>query len=258
MADPVTELAKEFLELNNYIVRKETKFYKDKVAKGTASDIDIIAIGRTGISVGGNELKENIVAEVKTGVFDKKEWIDDVYDNKFKHIENPNVSFWQLEKYIPRRELESGNFDKVLFCTATTDTVYNYALTKGIKIVTAGFMIKEIANHFKNSKRWTYYPEWYNYSLIRTIVNYLVFSDTYKDKLKLEDIIWIDPEKKRSKIRNRFVKLNSSFFEKFVWNQTDADVLAKLIIKLAKEGDRLWFKELLQSDSKFWAYLMKN
>ena len=47
MADPTTELAKEFLEFNNYLVRKETKFYRNKELKGTASDIDIMRVHRS-------------------------------------------------------------------------------------------------------------------------------------------------------------------------------------------------------------------
>lgn len=48
MADPTTELAKELLEFHDYLVRKETKFYKSRKLKGTASDIDIIAISPKG------------------------------------------------------------------------------------------------------------------------------------------------------------------------------------------------------------------
>jgi len=63
MADPTTELAREFLEFNNYLVRKETKFYKNKDLKGTASDIDIT----TTRAINARELglKKDIVAEAK-------------------------------------------------------------------------------------------------------------------------------------------------------------------------------------------------
>ena len=44
MSDPTTELAREFLEFKNYIVKKETKFYKNRKIKGTLGDIDIIAV----------------------------------------------------------------------------------------------------------------------------------------------------------------------------------------------------------------------
>lgn len=43
MADPMTDLASEFLYLNKFHVSTEVKFYKNKEQKGTNGDIDIIA-----------------------------------------------------------------------------------------------------------------------------------------------------------------------------------------------------------------------
>ena len=60
MADPTTELAREFLEFNNYLVRKETKFYRNKGQTGTASDIDIIATSPRGMKKGSLRLGRNI------------------------------------------------------------------------------------------------------------------------------------------------------------------------------------------------------
>lgn len=155
MADPTTELAKEFLELNDYLVRTETKFYKNKELKGTASDIDIIATRPKGMKIGELELKENIIAEVKNWQIMKRKTLDKIYKNKFKHIDNRAVSWKQLRKYI-----SSKIFDKVLFCLATTEDVYDYAIKKyEIKVITTGFIVRQIARFFKERGKWTYYPE---------------------------------------------------------------------------------------------------
>jgi hypothetical protein len=253
MADPTTELAKEFLEFHNYLVRKETKFYKSKKPKGPPSDIDIIAISPKRLRKGNFELKENIIAEVKNWQITKKETVDEIYKDKFKYIDKFEVSWKQLKNYI-----SSKRFDKVIFCLATTDDVYNYALKKyGIKIITTGFIIKQIAKFFKESpRRWTYYPERYNYNLIRSIMYYLYKSYQWKDKLTLEDLVWIDP-KEEPRYRNRFVEINSKFLEEFIYYQRTCKVLINLINRLSKERPQ-WFKKQLKSNKKFWAYLTKK
>lgn len=85
MADPVTELAKVFLECEGYVVRKETKFHRNRVAEGTASDIDIVAIGQKGIAVDGVKLKESMVAEVKSWEFMENGRVD-IYAIAFKAL----------------------------------------------------------------------------------------------------------------------------------------------------------------------------
>jgi hypothetical protein len=255
MADPTTELAKEFLEINGYIVRKETKFYKkikNKRPFGTASDIDIIATRSRPIKIGDIKLKENIVAEAKNWEVDSKGTIDDIYNDKFKRVENFKVSWVQLKNFI-----SSKRFDKILFCLATTEKVYKYALKEyGIKIITSGFIIKNIANFVKTSERnWSYYPEWYHYNTIRTILLYLYYTK-YKDKLTLEDLVWIDPKKNRQ-YTNRFVKLNSKFLEEMVYRESSGDIIINIIKRLSKEYP-WWFKKQLKTNKSFWNYLTKN
>lgn len=125
MADPTTELASEFLELNNYLVRKETKFYKNKEQKGTASDIDIIATAPQGVKLDNITFKENIVAEAKNWEVMSKKTLDQIYKRKFKYIDKDEISWPQLRKYISTK-----SFDKVLFCLATTEDVCTYAQRK--------------------------------------------------------------------------------------------------------------------------------
>jgi len=251
MADPTTELAKEFLEFHNYLVRKETKFHRSKELKGTPSDIDIIACAPRNTKIGELELKENIIAEVKNWAIMERETLDEIYETKFRFIDaKPSISWKQLKKYIP-----SKKFDKIVFCLATTEDVYNYALRKyGIKIITTGFIIKQIAKLFKErERRWSYYPEWYNYNIIRSIMYYLYECPKWKDKLILEDLVWIDPGKE-SRYRNQFVEINSKFFEDFVFYQSSSEVFVKLINKYAEKWPQ-WFKKQLKLNKKFWTYL---
>ena len=253
MADPTTELAREFLEFNDYLVRKETKFIKTKNQKGTPSDIDIIAFSPRATDFGEMLLSENIIAEVKNSQITKEERLDDIYEDKFQFIDDePRIAWKQLKRYLPSRQ-----FDKVIFCLATTEEVFKYALKEyEIKIVTTGFIIKQIADLFRNSeRRWTYYPERYNYNLIRAIMYYLYNCYKWKDKLRLEDLVWIDPEEER-RYRNQFVKVNSKFLEEFVYNQTGGKILMDLISRLAKD-DPSWFKKQLKSNKRFWRYLIK-
>lgn len=252
MADPTTKLAREFLEFHGYLVRKETKFYKNKELRGTASDIDIIATRSSHAKELG--LKKDIVAEAKNWEILKKKTLDRIYKNQFKYINDYAISWKQLEKYISTKR-----FDRVIFCLATTEDVYDYALKKyRIKMVTTGFMIRLLAKAFKEkSRRWTYYPEWYNYNMIKCIIYYLFNCYAWKDKLTLEDLVWIDPEKE-GYYRNRFVEVNSKFFEKFVYHQSPPrQVLSNLIEKLANERRR-WLKNRLKSNKKFWFYLTKS
>jgi hypothetical protein len=162
LAEPVTELAKEFLELLNYSVRKDTKFYKNAALSGTASDVDIIAIHPTGVKLNGIELGRNIVGEAKNYEIWDKEDIDDIYSEKFRYADDPAIGGVQLKRFF------NGGFDKVLFCLGTRDPLPKYALdTYGIKILTSGLIVREIARSFRESpKRWSYYPEWYNYNMI--------------------------------------------------------------------------------------------
>jgi len=251
MADPTTELAKEFLEFNDYIVRKETKFQKNKKLQGTPSDIDIIATRPTSKKIGELELRENIIGEVKNWIIDTKDILDDVYNDKFKFIDNyPEESWKQLRKWI-----WSKKFDRVVFCFATTEEVFNHAFEKhNIKIVTAGFMIKKLALFFKESKRSrSYYPEQYNYNSVRTIMRYLYSCHRWKDKLTLEDLVWIDPEEE-PRYRNSFVEINSEILENLIYNQSSWEIFDRLIKRAAKEYPSS-LKRRLRNNKQFWGYL---
>lgn len=257
MADPTTELTKEFLEINNYLVRKETKFQnkvKDADLFGTCSDIDILAISQLGIQRADFQLSKIIIGEVKNYSITSNKKVDSIYDKKFHFFDSrPKFAWAQLRDLIPKKE-----HDKVIFCRATSQQVYDYALKKyNIKIVTVGLMIKLIAEFFKHSDRnWTYYPERYHYNVIKNIMNYLYECYKWKDKLTLSDLVWIDP-KEEPRWRNRFLETNAKFFEDFVYYQTSGDILEKIIKRTAEEYPP-FLKRTLKKNKKFWEYLNKK
>lgn len=251
MADPATELAKEFLEFNDYSVRKETKFQKNRKLVGTPSDIDIIATRPRGIRFNGLELRENIIGEVKNWSILKEEQLEKIYRDKFKFIDDyPDQSWKQLRRWV-----KSKRYDRVVFCFATTERVFEYAMEKHkIKVITAGFMIKDLARFFKGSdRRWTYYPEQYNYNMIRTIMCYLYSCHQWKDKLTLEDLVWIDPNEE-PRYTNSFLKINSATIEELVYNQSNGEILHNLIRRSIRE-DQSWLKSQLKTNKSFWKYL---
>jgi len=115
VADPTTELTKEFLEINNYLVRKETKFKKNRKLEGTHSDIDIIAISPKGIQTPELQIGECVIGEVKHWEIMKKTKLDEVYKDKFRFIDTqPKIAWRQLRDLVHTRK-----FDKVIFCFAT-------------------------------------------------------------------------------------------------------------------------------------------
>lgn len=254
MADPMTELAKEFLELNNYLVRKDTKFYKKKNQEGTAGDVDIIATRPNRLVLGDREFGSNIVGEAKQGVYDKESEIDYVYEDKFKCIDNSEICRPQLERYLPE-----WKFDRVLFCFAARKRACDYAWNEyKLKVVTAGFIIKQFAHHFnaKSEKSWTYYPEWYNYSLIRIIMSDLEPSEKFTDQLMLEDFVSLDPVKNPN-LRNRFVDINQNLFREFVMRQNSSEVAGDIIDYVSSEWTS-WFVDRLQKNKELWKAIARR
>jgi len=112
-------------------------------------------------------------------------------------------------------------------------------------------MIKNLATFFKESpNNWTYYPERYYYHAIRSLMRYLFDCTSYKDKLTLEDLVWIDPTYNKQ-YRNRFANMNSDFLENFVYSQTTGKVFSNLIKRCA-DNDPEWLKKQLKANPKFW------
>lgn len=87
----------------------------------------------------------------------------------------------------------------------------------------------------------------------------MVCGGSWKDKLKIEDLVSIDPDKEGER-RNRFVELNSKFFEDFIYYQSDRPrpcVFVNLINRIAEVGPK-WLKNQLKSNRGFWKCLTKN
>lgn len=252
MADPTTQLAKEFLEFRNYSVRLLTKFYKNKRDKGTPGDIDIIATSPKGTRIGNLHLKPNIVAEVKNYEILRESTLKWIYDEKFAPIDDPQISARQLRNYI-----SGTSFDRILFCLATTEDLARYARENlGIKVITTSLMIKELAQFFRRSKRnWTYYPESYNYNVVKSIMFHLYSSYRFKDPLLLEDLVWINPKSRGDRFYlNRFVEENSSFLEDFIYQNLGGKTLSNLIQR-AMRDDPSWTRSELRKNRRFYGSL---
>ena len=55
----------------------------------------------------------------------------------------------EIKEYISTKR-----FDRVIFCLATTEDVFDYALKKyRIKIITTGFMVKSLVKKFKEKNK---------------------------------------------------------------------------------------------------------
>jgi len=232
MSDPTTELSREFLEFNNYIVKKETKFYKNPELKGTPGDIDILAVSSSDTKFREFKLNKNIVAEVKNWPVMTKKSFKEIYDDKFKFINNEKIGWKQLKHYISEK-----NFDRILFCFGTTREVYEYALYDyKVRIITTGFIIKKFCEIYSNDFSDTYYPEAYQFSLIRSVMKYLYDSHRFKDKLLLKDLVAIDPENE-PRYCNHFNNRNSEFMADFLYFDNDR------LIELMKKEPEWFYKE---------------
>lgn len=225
----MTELAREFLYLNKYHVSTDVKFYKNKEHKGTKGDIDIIARRVNDLKLDDFILGKNLVAEVKSQIIKSKKNFDDIYSDKFAYIDDLEIGWTQLKNYVPGK-----NFERILFCLATTEEVYKYALKKyNLKILTFGFIFKEFNKLYQESGKRTYIPDAPFFSMTRWFSLYLYKSHLYQDKLTLEDFIWIDPDEE-PRYRKEFNKLNSEFISRFLWY--DDDALKKMLL-----DDPSWF-----------------
>lgn len=195
IAEPRTLLIKEYLELNDYFVRVDCKFYKKlrrrrhKKAKGyqTPSDIDIIATKKG---------KRPIVAEVKGGLEIKsKKEINELYNNKFKHVDNTKIGWIQLRKF-----LKTKKFRRIVYCFAlkpkkgvAQEELLKYAKKKyKLEIIPLSEVLIDFFDFCYKKGKWTYYSDYPNINLIRLIMEQLTFPDYYAfkgRKLKIYDLL---------------------------------------------------------------------
>ena len=206
MGDAITGLAREFLEFNYYFVKEfvvlDEDSYIQKGFEGVAI-VDVIATSLKGADFGEFKLGKEVVAGVKNWNFNDKRQVDQMYEAKLKLVDKFDISWKDLNKWI-----SSKKFDKVLFCSAATTEVCDYALKKyGIRIITTGFIIKQFCKMIKDTKaregkdfifiegvkqvqiHAAYYPDAVNYGRISAIIDYLNSPHKYKDKLAAEDFL---------------------------------------------------------------------
>ena len=195
-------------------------------------------------------LGKNVVGEAKNWEVERRSTLDWIYRNKFRFIDNSGISRPQLRTFF-----KSRSFDKVLFCLATTDDVFEYAQSKyGIKVMSAGFMIKQMIKFFRSSDHnFTYYPEWYNYNMLKTVMQYL-YTMNWRDKLTLEELVCIDP-RTDSRYRNHFMKTNSKFITDLISKETEGGAFEILLRRIPDDWDRKWVKDVLKSNKGLWSYL---
>lgn len=259
MPDAMTQLAKEFLELNHYIVSTNIKIPKSK--NQTESDVDIIASSNKGSKTLADEFDlkyKTIIGEVKNYSISSGKTLTEVYYSKFKHVEENPFSRNRIKEYVRL----SHKFDKVLFCKDIKPSVLKYAKKHKIKIITAVQMISYMARHYKglitnNAKRsHTYYPEWYNYNTLRILMDALADPSYYRDRLHLKDLVLLDFDTQGS-TRSGFIHQNQSFLEGFSYHAKQDVILKNLITRLYENYPRAII-DILKSNNKLWNDLIKR
>ena len=217
MEEPMTQLVKEFLEVNDYLVRVNTKIDK---GQRTMSDIDILAHRiKTKRKIQYIPLNDSIIGEVKNyRIIKKGTWgFENIYKKAFEvfeHEENVNI----MGHIVPIKDAE-----RVLFCfSATTDTLETAEIKK-ITIISASYMVKNLIGHInsnlkENKNSWAYYPGWPIYSFLRHLIDLLSTTNTYagKDRLLIENLIFENvrdniENHKTKKSEKEFINRNSKF-----------------------------------------------
>lgn len=135
MPEYYVSLVKEYLELQGFIVKTETKYKKET----NWGDIDIIAV-----RVKDNLVTESIVGEVK-GEYKTEKEIEEINDEKFEN---------RYVKKALNEYLGSTNYRKYLHCWSWEPHRREYAKKLGITAVFFGeivdFMLGIIARALEN------------------------------------------------------------------------------------------------------------
>jgi len=146
MPDYYVALAKEYLEMQGFLVRTETKYEKrekDKrgIERTSWPDIDILAA-----KIKGNEVVQTIIGEVK-GESQTEQEVKDIYE---KNFDNPFVKR-KLEDLIG-----SVSPEKWLFCFSWGQKERKFAEKLGIKAISMSEMISYLVKELKKHKGWFY------------------------------------------------------------------------------------------------------
>jgi len=169
----MTQLAKEFLRIQGFVVDINTKIpKKGRGNKSTDSDVDIIAYRyktealepETEDCFKTFKLNNCVVGEVKS--FDAyKGTVKEVRDHKFGKWNGKNI----------KHRINYNVNDRVLFCRNASKTAKEFAENNDIKIITAAEIINAMGYRItnKHKKRHTYDPELPIYSALRDVMYFL-------------------------------------------------------------------------------------
>lgn len=233
----MVQLAKEFLEVHGYTVSTSVKMPLKGKEKQTESDVDIIAHRYKkplnfprGIYDGS--LNSNyIIAEVKGT-------LNGIKKGYFKEIYNKKFNAWN-KKYL-KRYVPLAKYQRILFCFNATQEIVNKAKAKKIQVITAAHMLNALSKIIiskiikeKEKKKNTYYTEWPIYSSLRVLIYFLNEPQTeYRDKLLLEDLLWITAHARYRNYRNKFIDQNRNILVNLLQGETGHKTLYELMKNL--------------------------
>lgn len=157
MPDYYVALVKEYLELQGFIVRTETKYkIRKRDAQGIErtnwGDLDILAV-----EAEDNNVVEAIIGEVKAEYKTEKE-IRKINEDKF---ENPHVERKLKELF------GTTNLKKYLFCWSWNPTTRKIAEKLGITPVSFDEIIDFMLRKVKEHKGWIYLKDYPNLMLLQ-------------------------------------------------------------------------------------------
>jgi hypothetical protein len=157
MPDYYVALVKEYLELQNFVVRTETKFKirkKDKrgIMRTSWGDIDILAI-----KIQDGKIIEVIVGEVK-GEYQTEKNMQGIIEDKF---ENKHV-IKRLQGLIG-----SSEYTKYLYCWSWTPKRREFAKQNGITPVSFSEIIDSLENKVDEHEGWMYLKDFPNLMLLQ-------------------------------------------------------------------------------------------
>ena len=157
MPDYYVALVKEYLELQDFIVRTETKYKirkKDKrgIERTSWGDIDILAM-----KAKDNNVFEAIIGEVKAEYKTEKE-IEEINEDKFENL---------YVKQKLEELLGTTNYKKYLFCWSWHPMRREFAEKLGITPVSFDEIITYMLKKVEEHKGWFYLMDYPNLMLLQ-------------------------------------------------------------------------------------------
>ena len=157
MPEYYVSFVKEYLELQGFVVRTETKYpMKEQDRRGivrtSGGDLDILAC-----KIKDNKIDELIVGEVKAESQTKNE-VQKIDQNKF---ENPHIKQKLMDLF------GSTNYKKCLYCWSWQSKTREFAQKLGITPISFGEMVNYMLKSVKEHKGWLYLQDYPNLMLLQ-------------------------------------------------------------------------------------------